>query len=65
MALWVAAVAQRRRVFASLLSMACGSALLFGIDRIVDGGWLVRGCWLLGYGAGTFLAVTFGKGAVK
>lgn len=62
MALWVEAVGKRQRFRAALTSMVCALCLLVGIEQIPMGlsvrGVAVGAAWILGYGVGSFVAVT-------
>ena len=59
LARWVAAVAAGRAELAALLSMACACAMLAGFGQAIKGRWPAV-TWILGYGLGSWLAVTFG-----
>lgn len=57
LAQWVAAVAAHRAGLAAVLSMACAVTTLFGFGQAMKGRWPAF-WWVLGYGVGSWLAVT-------
>lgn len=58
LARWTLAVAARQRLRAAGLSMLCATSTLAGLDLALgEGSYVVRACWVLGYGAGSWLAV--------
>lgn len=60
MALWVRSVADGLAINAALLSMVCAVASILGLGQAFRGFWQAAS-WVLGYGLGSWLAVTFGR----
>lgn len=56
---WVQAVAANRAFKAGLFSMVSATFLLIGINQIIQDKLVVDAFWVLGYGAGSYLAVKF------
>ena len=60
LAQWVAAVASGQAELAAVLSMGCALAILLGFGQALKGRWPAA-TYVLGYGVGSWLAVTFGR----